>query len=105
MAVFFTESLPLIKNSSAILPLVYSGIVAVGIAFTLQVFGQRRVNPALASLIMGLEAVFAVIGGMVFLGERLTAREWLGCAIMLAAVLLVQLKGQQKKEQTAHEIV
>jgi drug/metabolite transporter (DMT)-like permease len=52
-----------------------------------------------------LEAVFAVIGGMVFLGERLTAREWLGCAIMLAAVLLVQLKGQQKKEQTAHEIV
>ncbi len=104
-AVFFTESLPLIKNSSAILPLVYSGVVAVGIAFTLQVFGQRRVNPALASLIMGLEAVFAVIGGMAFLGERLTAREWLGCAIMLAAVLLVQLKGQQKKEQTAHEIV
>jgi len=98
VAVFFKESLPLIKKSSAIPPLVYSGIVAVGIAFTLQIFGQRRVNPALASLIMGLEAVFAVIGGMLFLGERLTSREWLGCAIMLAAVLLVQLKGQQKKD-------
>ncbi len=104
-AVFFAESPPLIKNSSAILPLVYSGVVAVGIAFTLQVFGQRRVNPALASLIMGLEAVFAVIGGMLFLGERLAPREWLGCGIMLAAVLLVQLKGQQKKEQTAQELV
>ena len=101
VAVFFTESQPLIKNSSAILPLLYSGVVAVGIAFTLQVFGQRRVSPALASLIMGLEAVFAALGGMAFLGERLTPREWLGCAIMLAAVLLVQIKGQQKKEPSS----
>lgn len=92
------EKSPLIQNSSAILPLLYSGFIAVGVAFTLQVFGQRRVNPSLASLIMGLEAVFATLGGMVFLKERLEPREWLGCAIMLAAVLLVQLKGQQKKQ-------
>lgn len=94
------ESGPMIKDSSAWLPLLYSGVVVVGVAFTLQVFGQSKVDPALASLIMGLEAVFALIAGMIFLGERLTGRELLGSGLMLAAVLLVQLKGQQNKEQT-----
>jgi len=46
---------------------------------------------------MSLEAVFALFGGMLFLGERLSGREWWGCVIMLAAVVLVQLKGQQGK--------
>ena len=94
------ESGPMIKDPSAWLPLLYSGVVVVGVAFTLQVFGQSKVDPALASLIMGLEAVFALIAGMIFLGERLTGRELLGSGLMLAAVLLVQLKGQQNKEQT-----
>ncbi len=78
-------------------PLLYSGIVSVGIGFTLQVFGQKKVDSALASLIMSLEAVFALLGGLIFLGERLSGREWLGSAVMLAAVILVQLKGQQQK--------
>ena len=94
------ESDPMIKDPSAWLPLLYSGVVVVGIAFTLQVYGQSKVDPALASLIMGLEAVFALIAGMIFLGERLTGRELLGSGLMLAAVILVQLKGQQNKEQT-----
>ena len=97
IAYLLTEGGALISDSSAVAPLLYSGIMSVGVAFTLQVFGQRRVDPTLASLIMGLEAVFALIGGMLFLDERLSAREWLGSAIMLGAVLLVQLKGQQKK--------
>lgn len=80
-------------------PLLYSGIVAVGIGFTLQVFGQSKVDPALASLIMSLEAVFALLGGMLFLEERLSGREWLGCLVMLGAVILVQLKGQQRKTE------
>lgn len=91
------EKGPLVTNPSAWWSLLYSGIVAVGIGFTLQVLGQSKVNPALASLILSLEAVFALLGGMVFLGERLSGREWLGCAVMLAAVILVQLKGQQQK--------
>jgi drug/metabolite transporter (DMT)-like permease len=74
-------------------------IVAVGIGFTLQVFGQRRVESARASLIMSLEADLALLGGMIILGERLSGREWLGCAVMLAAVILVQLKGQQQKPE------
>ena len=94
-----TESGPLVSDPSAWGPLLYSGIVAVGIGFTLQVFGQSKVDPALASLILSLEAVFALVGGMLFLGERLSGREWLGCAVMLAAVILVQLKGQQQKPE------
>jgi len=94
-----TESGPLLSNPSAWWPLLYSGAVAVGIGFTLQVLGQSKVDPALASLIMSLEAVFALLGGMIFLGERLNGREWLGSAVMLAAVILVQLKGQQQKTE------
>ncbi len=90
---------PLVTYPSAWWSLLYSGIVAVGIGFTLQVLGQSKVDPALASLILSLEAVFALLGGMVFLGERLSGREWLGCAVMLAAVILVQLKGQQQKPE------
>ena len=78
-------------------PLFYSGIVAVGIGFTLQVFGQSKVDPAFASLILSLEAGIDLLGRMIFLGERLSCSEWLGCVVMLAAVILVQLKGQQQK--------
>lgn len=92
-----SERGPLVFDQAAWGPLLFSGVVAVGIGFTLQVFGQSKVNPALASLIMSLEAVFALLGGMAFLGERLSGRELLGCALMMAAVILVQLKGQQQK--------
>ena len=78
-------------------PILYSGIIVVAIGFTLQVFGQSKVNPTLASLIMSLEAVFALLSGMLVLGERLTVREWLGGLLMMAAVILVQVKGQQQK--------
>ena len=91
------EGNSLFTDSLAWGPLLYSGIVAVGIGFTLQVFGQSKVDPALASLIMSLEAVFALFGGMLFLGERLSGREWWGSGLMLAAVILVQLRGQQRK--------
>jgi len=93
------ESRPMIPDAVVWGPILYSGIVAVGIGFTLQVFGQSKVDPALASLIMSLEAVFALLGGMLFLGERLNSREWWGCVLMLVAVTLVQLKGQQRKTE------
>lgn len=64
-----TESGFFTVNPSAVAPLLYSGIVAVGIGFTLQVFGQSKLDPALASLIMSLEAVFALFGGMLFWGR------------------------------------
>ena len=70
----------------------YAGIMVVGVAFTLQVMGQKTVKPAVGALIMSLEAVFALIFGVVLLGEHPTPRELLGCALVAAAVLLVQLR-------------
>ena len=72
-------------------PIVYLGIMSSGVAYTLQILGQRGVNPAAASIIMSLESVFGVVGAAILLGERMTPREYLGAAIVLAAVLLSQL--------------
>ena len=74
-----------------LLPILYLGIGSSGIAYTLQIIGQRNYNPAAASIILSLESVFGIIGTALFLGQTLTAREYLGCAIVLIAVILSQL--------------
>ena len=70
--------------------LLYAGILSGGVAFTLQIIAQKHVEPVVASLIMCFEAVFGALGGWVILHERLSVREWTGCALMFAAILLVQ---------------
>ena len=62
-----------------------------GVAYTLQILGQRSVNPAVAAIIMSLESVFGIVGAALFLGERMTVREYIGAAIVFVAVLLSQL--------------
>ena len=76
---------------SAFLPLLFLGIGSSGIAYTLQILGQKGVNPAAASIIMSLESVFGVLGAMIILGEKMTAREYIGCAIVFLAVILSQI--------------
>lgn len=71
--------------------ILYTGIVSAGIGYTLQTLGQRETDPALATLIMSLESVFAAIFGAIFLNEILSLRELAGCALVLAAVLMAQL--------------
>ena len=61
-------------------------------AYTLQIYGQKNTPPVLASLILSMESVFAVLGGMAILGETLTFKEGLGCVIMISAILLSQLR-------------
>ena len=73
------------------IPILYAGVLSGGVAFTLQVVGQRDVNPTVASLIMCLESVFAALTGAIVLGERLSAREGWGCVLMFTAVILAQL--------------
>ncbi|MBQ6399591.1 MAG: DMT family transporter [Clostridia bacterium] len=102
----FTESISLERIRAALIPILYSGVLSGGMGYTLQIIGQRDVNPTLASLLMCMESVFAVLTGAVVLGERLTGREIWGCALMLAAVVLAQLspaigKALQKKAATA----
>ena len=73
------------------LPILYCGIMSSGVAYTLQILGQRDLNPAIASLIMCLESVFSALGGWLLLGQSLSAREVFGCALIFAAVVLAQL--------------
>ncbi len=76
---------------AAWLPLAYSGVLSVGVAFTIQIFAQKKVEPAPAALIMSLEAVFAALGGWLVLGERLSAVELTGAALMFAGMLVSQI--------------
>ena len=69
----------------------YCGIMSNGIAYTLQIIGQRGINPSIASLIMSLESVMGAIFGVLFLNEHMTSREVTGAALMFAAVLLTQI--------------
>ncbi len=83
----------------AIGPILYAGIFSSGIAYTMQIMGQRNTPPAIASLIMSLESIFAVIVGFFMLGETLSPQELLGCALMFAAVILSQLPIGVKTEE------
>ena len=74
-----------------ILPLLFLGIGSSGIAYTLQIVGQKGVHPAVASLLLSLESVFGVIGSAIFLGERMSPREYIGCAVVFLAVILAEI--------------
>lgn len=78
------------------LPILYAGLLSSGVAYTLQVVAQKHTHPTTASVLMSLESVFAVLAGLVLMGERLTAWEWCGCALMFAAVILAQLPSPKK---------
>ncbi|MBQ8431559.1 MAG: DMT family transporter [Clostridia bacterium] len=71
--------------------ILYVGILSSGVAYTLQIVGQKYAEPAIASLSMSLESVFAALGGWVILGNTLTSREFLGCALVFLAIILAQL--------------
>ena len=73
------------------MPLLYAGVLSCGVAYTLQIIGQKNVNPAIASLILSLESCFSVLAGWIVLGERLSMRESIGCVLMFAAIILAQL--------------
>lgn len=74
-----------------LLPILFLGIGSSGIAYTLQIIGQKDVPPAAASIILSLESVFGVIGTALFLGQTLTPREYVGCAVVFIAVILSQI--------------
>jgi len=87
-----TEVITLHGLFLATLPIAYGGLISVGIAYTLQVVAQRYAHPAHAAIILSLEAVFAAFGGWLILGETLSSRGLIGCSLMLAGMLLSQLR-------------
>lgn len=76
---------------SCTVPILYSGILSCGVAYTLQIIGQQYAEPTPASIIMSLESVFAALAGWVLLSEALKPEEILGCVLMFAAIIIVQL--------------
>ena len=76
---------------AAWLPIAFTGIMSSGVAYTLQMAGQKHAEPAVASIVMSLESVFSVLAGWVILGETLTTRELIGCVLVFAAVITAQL--------------
>ena len=93
---FIFEKITWEAISKTAIPLLYSGICSVGIAYTLQVIGQKDVPPAPAAIILSMETVFAAFGGWLILGEQLGWRGFLGCSLMLAGMLVTQLRRDAK---------
>jgi drug/metabolite transporter (DMT)-like permease len=94
-----TPSLP--DFQAAWLPLLYAGVASSGIACTLQIIGQRKIDPSVTALILSTEAIFAVLGGWLLLGESFGTRELLGCSLMLAGMLVSQWPTRKSRELAA----
>lgn len=78
------------------MPIVYAGVMSCGVAYTLQIVGQKGMNPTVASLILSMESVISVIAGWLILHQKLSGRELLGCVLMFAAIILVQLPERKR---------
>ncbi len=92
---FIFETVSILTIMQALWPLLYGGLMSVGIAYTLQVVAQQHVHPAYASIILSFETVFAVIGGWLLLNEILNLRNLVGCLLMLAGIVIVQVWGSK----------
>lgn len=88
---FVLENPKLSSICAAWAPILYAGILSCGVAYTLQIIGQRNLNPTIASLILSLESVISVLAGWVILHQTLSTRELIGCVLMFAAILLAEL--------------
>jgi drug/metabolite transporter (DMT)-like permease len=93
---FMFETITITTILQAIWPLLYGGLMSVGIAYTLQVVAQQHVHPAYASIILSFETVFAVLGGWLLLNEILSLRNLAGCLLMLTGIVIVQVWGSRK---------
>ena len=90
MFIFETPTLPAINT--ALIPILYAGLVSCGLGYTLQAIGQRETNPAVASIIISLEAVFALIAEMIWFRKIPGANELIGCGVMLCAIIISQIE-------------
>ncbi len=91
-----TESPSLTALAQCAWPILYVGVFSSGVAYTLQILAQKDSNPTVVSLLLSLESVFATLAGAVVLHDRMNGREYLGCLLMLAAVVLAQLPASRK---------
>ena len=90
------ENLQISSILSAWMPILYAGVMSCGVAYTLQIVGQKGMNPTVASLILSLESCISVIAGWAILGQALSTREIIGCFVMFGAIILAQLPQKEK---------
>ncbi|MFR6413857.1 MAG: DMT family transporter [Anaerobutyricum soehngenii] len=95
MLLFENPSIAMILSAAG--PILYTGIMSTGVGYTLQIVGQKGLNPTVAALILSLESVFSALSGYVFLHQVLTTRELIGCALMFIAIVLAQLPDIRRK--------
>ncbi len=100
IGMIFTEEPDIVSIFRAWQPILYAGIMSCGVAYTLQIVGQKGMNPTVASLILSLESVISVLAGMILLSQRLSSREIMGCVLMFFAIILAQIPGKRAKKET-----
>ena len=88
---FIFESPDMSDIIAAAIPLLYTGVLSCGVAYTFQIIGQKHTSPTLATIIMSLESVFAALGGWMVLGEKMNTPEKIGSVLMFAAIIFAQL--------------
>ena len=97
---FIFEDVRVSSILAGYVPILYAGCLSVGIAYTLQIFGQRHVEPAKAAIIFSLESLFAVLGGALILGEVMDSLGYIGCALIFAGIITSQLTRKRRKSLT-----
>lgn len=95
MFLFENPSVAMILSAAG--PILYTGIMSTGVGYTLQIVGQKGLNPTVAALILSLESVFSALSGYVFMHQVLTTRELIGCVLMFIAIVLAQLPDIRRK--------
>lgn len=93
---FMFEDITLTGIQMAIVPLLYGGIMSVGVAYTFQVLGQRETEPTVSAIIFSMESVFSVIGGAVILHAHMELQAYIGCALIFGGIILSQIKTKIK---------
>jgi drug/metabolite transporter (DMT)-like permease len=87
---------------AAWMPILYAGVMSCGVAYTLQIIGQKGMNPTIASLILSLESSISVLAGWLILGQKLSAREILGCVLMFGAIILAQVPAAKPEKESSN---
>ncbi|MGF6375543.1 drug/metabolite transporter (DMT)-like permease [Clostridiales Family XIII bacterium PM5-7] len=90
------EQATLADIAAAAIPILYTGLASCAIGYTTQIIGQKYVEPSKASLLLSSETIFTMIAGMIFYGEILAAREYMGCALIFVAIIISQIKFKGK---------
>ena len=91
LMIVFKEQTTISNIKDALIPILYAGVLSLGVAYTFQILGQKYTEPTIATLIMSLESVFAAITGYLFQNDILTTRELMGCVIIFIAVIICQI--------------